>query len=328
MKKSVMNSDLKLGKLTTSHNLPAVISFDEPITKERFVSWFKSNTGFIEESLLASGAVLFKGVEILDVNYFQYIMDEVCPRFMSYIDGFSPRTKLSSNVYTSTEYDQDFYITPHNELSFSYKWPSKLYFCCITPSPGGGETPLGDCRIILKNMDPDIVRNMEQKGVKYIRNLHGGKGAGPSWQETFETNDKNKVEAFCENHETKFEWKADGGLKVVQYRNAIIMHPETKEKVWFNQVDQFHPSQFNREIYEALMMMYNDDEESLPMYSAYGDDSKIPEETILRIRKTVDESVVTFPWEKSDLLLVDNVLVCHGRKPYSGQRKVLVSMAP
>ena len=32
-------------------------------------------------------------------------------------------------------------------------------------------------------------------------------------------------------------------------------------------------------------------------------------------------------WEKGDLLLVDNFLVMHGRRPFVGPRKVLASLA-
>jgi len=35
---------------------------------------------------------------------------------------------------------------------------------------------------------------------------------------------------------------------------------------------------------------------------------------------------VAFPWETHDVLLLDNMLVCHGRKPYKGERTILVAM--
>lgn len=106
---------------------------------------------------------------------FQEIMNFISEKFLAYIDGNSPRTKLSFNMYTSTEYDQNQKITMHNELSYSHKWPNKLFFSCMDVADTGGETLLADSRRILQAMDAAIVEEVEKKGVTYIRNLHAGK---------------------------------------------------------------------------------------------------------------------------------------------------------
>src|SRR5690606_1402106 len=124
-----------------------------------------------------------------------------------------------------------------------------------------------------------------------------------------------------------FTWKSDGGLKLVQHAPAILSHPVTGEQVWFNQIDQFHPVHFEREIYETLMMMYDGDEEELPMFGSFGDGSKISDDMICTIRTISDETAVRRPWKKGDLVIVDNVLVSHGRMPYKGDRKIVVSMS-
>jgi len=36
---------------------------------------------------------------------------------------------------------------------------------------------------------------------------------------------------------------------------------------------------------------------------------------------------VSFPWQPGDLLMLDNMLVAHGREPFAGRREILVGMA-
>ncbi len=311
---------------TETPGTPYQYVFDPAVSVESFTAWYQANTVMIDERLRVHGAVLFRHTGIRDIDQFNYVLDGVTHKLKSYTDGFSPRSKLQSNIYTSTEYDADYYITLHNELSYSANWPDKLFFCCIIPPGGGGETPIADCRNILRAMRPDLLDTFRKKGVRYIRNVHGGQGAGPSWQETYETDSREVVETFCRNNNIRFAWKEDDMLQLIQDRPATIKHPVTGEEVWFNQVDQFHPSHLPEDIYDMLMMMHNNDVNSLPMYGCFGDGSPIDENDIREIRALADSKRVLTPWQQSDLLLVDNILVSHGRMPYTGERKILVAM--
>ncbi|MBL7726222.1 MAG: TauD/TfdA family dioxygenase [Dinghuibacter sp.] len=291
-----------------------------------FTEWYVQHEATIQEKLHIHGALLFRNTGINDINDFNGLLKQITRSLKTYTDGFSPRTKLQSNIYTSTEYDADYYITLHNELSYSANWPGKLFFCCIIPSETGGETPIADCRAILKAMRPELLQRFRQKGVRYIRNVHSGDGAGPSWQQTFETENKEEVENFCRANDIGFSWRNDGMLQLVQNRPAVITHPVTGEEVWFNQVDQFHPCHLPADIYETLMMLYDNDPERLPMYGCYGDGSAIDEADIQEVRALVDSKRIFNTWQKGDLLLADNILVAHGRMPYTGNRKILVAM--
>jgi alpha-ketoglutarate-dependent taurine dioxygenase len=44
------------------------------------------------------------------------------------------------------------------------------------------------------------------------------------------------------------------------------------------------------------------------------------------VRATIKQEIRTFRWRQGDLLMLDNMLVCHGRMPFKGPRKILVSM--
>jgi hypothetical protein len=148
-----------------------VKAFENGIGIKDFVHWYNSNKGELQKKLDQHGAILFRGIDISSITDFETVMEDISSKFMAYVDGNSPRTKLTSKVYTSTEYDKNHSITLHNELSYSYKWPSKIFFCCLIPAAAGGETPIADCRRVLENMDASLVAEIEKKGIVYIRNL-------------------------------------------------------------------------------------------------------------------------------------------------------------
>lgn len=310
--------------------MPFIVQPDaaqENVTVNNLLSYYTANQEFLEMKLLDHGALLFRGFGVKTPASFARCVRSLNSNLLNYIDGNSPRTKLADGVYTSTEYPSEYYISMHNELSYSKKWPRRLFFGCIVAPQEKGETPIADSRVILKSIDPDVVEEFTRKGVKYVRNLQGGNGVGPSWQDTFETTDKAVVEQYATACGSDVQWQADGSVKLTQVRPAVAEHPQTKQAVWFNQADQFHPSTHPRKVYENMMAVYAGKEDALPQNACFGDDTPIPIAMLEHIRDTTKKSAVLFPWQAGDLLVIDNMLTCHGRMPYAGPRKILVSMS-
>lgn len=310
------------------HNLPLVIEPEDQQNNSpgRLITWYRDNHDFVEQKLLEHGAILFRGFEVRAPSAFGKFVRSISNNLLDYIDGNSPRTKLSDGIYTSTEYPAEVPISLHNELSYSRHHPSRLFLCCIVAPRSGGETPLADSRAILKSMPADIIEAFSTKQVKYIRNLHGGQGYGLSWQDTFETTDRTAIEKFCQDTSIAYEWKPDGGLRLVQIGPGTAVHSRTHQEVWFNQADQFHPSNNPRHVYEGLKVTYGENEDLFPQNAYFGDGTPIEVAMLERIRQVVRENTVRLPWREGDIMIIDNLLVCHGRMPYSGPRRILVSM--
>jgi alpha-ketoglutarate-dependent taurine dioxygenase len=283
---------------------------------------YLADTDRIDELLTARKALVFRGFHVAPEDL-STVMDLVLPKRLAYVHGNSPRTKVGDNVYTSTEYPAEFTISMHNELSYAAAWPRRLLFYCETAPASGGATPVVDGVAWLAALD-DRVREDFAGGLRYTQNLHGGRGLGKSWQETFETEDRDEVEAHLSAAGAEWFWRVGGGLRVSQLRPATLRHPVTGAEVWFNQADQWHPASLGDETAAALAKLLPHDE--LPQYVTFADGAPIPDGHVLQVRDRGLDTAVDVDWHRGDLLLIDNVLVGHGRRPYTGDRRVLVAM--
>ncbi|MDM1553023.1 TauD/TfdA family dioxygenase [Chryseobacterium indologenes] len=290
-----------------------------------FTSWFRTHKSEIDTLLSEAGVVLFKRTGITDDFVFQKFLTETDFNPINYLDGNSPRTKKKSQIYTSTDYPPEAFISMHNELSYSNFFPQKIFFLCVTPSSEGGETPVLNGASFIDKLDPEIMGDFLDKKIKYIRNLHGGNGMGTSWQDTFETEDKAFVENFCSEYKINFFWGKNNSLKLEQIRPTVQLHPQSGKRVWFNQADQFHPSNNAPEVYEAIKLLYK--KENYPLNVCYEDDTDIPLSIFDHVRDLAKENLIATPWSKEDLMLVDNLSALHGRNPFAGKREILVAMA-
>lgn len=288
----------------------------------------RAQTDFFREKLLTHGALLFRGYQARSVSDLERFVREFSggEELFSYAGGVSPRNPLGGGgaVYTSTEYPAQYALSLHNELSYADLYPRHLYFCCLTPAETGGETTLGDSRRILQNIDAEIVELFKNKKICYVRNLQSGPGDGYSWQEAFETVDKETVEDCCRKIGAEFQWQAGDGLRLRQIRPAIINHPVTGEEVWFNQADGFHPSNLDAETYQMLIAAMSEDEFRLNVF--FGDGSPIDSETLAHVRAVLQSETIPHRWQAGDLLILDNILAAHGRLPFTGARKIALAM--
>ncbi|GAA3849212.1 TauD/TfdA family dioxygenase [Saccharothrix violaceirubra] len=277
----------------------------------------------LDERLVAEKALVFRGFGVTE-DTIAGVMDRLLPNRLAYVHGNSPRTKVGSNIYTSTEYPPEFTISMHNELSYAHSWPSRLLFCCVLADMTGGATPVVDAQLWLESLDDDV-REAFAGGVRYTQNLHGGFGLGKSWQDTFETDDREVVDEFLRSTEATWQWHDDGGLRVSQLRPSTTKHPVTGAEVWFNQADQWHYATLGDETAKAMAEVLRAEE--MPQSVTFADHRPIPAEYVLQVRDRGLELAVDVDWRLGDVLLIDNLLVGHGRRPFQGSRRVLVGMS-
>lgn len=312
---------VEIGPLFATGSLPLLVKPRLPGVE--LASWAAANRAAIEEALLRHGGILFRGFAIGDPARLESVIHAVSGEALEYRERSSPRHAVAGRIYTSTDYPPSYPIFPHNENSYQSEWPLKIFFCCQQPAAAGGETPITDCRQVFARLDPAVRDRFVERGWMVVRNF--GDGFGLDWPTVFLTSDKAAVEEHCRARGIQAEWKSEDRLRTRAVRPAVTRHPVTGEPLWFNHAAFFHVSTLEPAIREQLLGEFAT--EDLPTNTYYGDGGPIEPAVLDHLRALYGSHTVRFQWQQGDLLLLDNMLVAHGRAPFSGERKILVGMA-
>ncbi len=304
--------------------LPAHPGSSYPVTIQaraevNLAAWLESNKTVVAETLRKNGAVLFRQFDVETNAAFQQCTAALSDRPMMYSDRSSPRTQVDNALYTSTDHPPDQFIHMHSELSYSHNWPMQILFYCRQPAESGGETPIADTRTVLALLPREVQEEFEAKGILYLRNLVDE--VGLSWREVYQTDSKEEIEHMCRANHIDLTWKSDKHLTISWQRPAIRRHPVTGEQVWFN-----HGLFFNTFSLEPAIRRVLEEQDMIPFQTAFGDGTPIPVATLEAIREAYTKALAAFRWQRKDVLLLDNMLMAHGRNAYTGKRSILVAM--
>ncbi|WP_198047573.1 TauD/TfdA family dioxygenase [Kutzneria sp. 744] len=210
----------------------------------------------------------------------------------------------------------------HNENSYTLSFPGTIMFGCLTAPESGGATPVADCRKVLAALPDELVRRFREVGWGLVRNYTEYFGLG--WQTAFGTDDPDEVLRYCAANDIGACWEANGRLRTVQRRSALIRHPRLDHEVWFNHVAFWSVWSLAEELRAYLLDDLAADE--LPYNTMFGDGKPLTEQDVEALARAYDAATLRETWQAGDVILVDNLLAAHGRDPYRGDRMILVAM--
>lgn len=235
----------------------------------------------------------------------------------SLVDILLPVSTVASHRFVRTEQAPARTLPSANEANTPDPPPERLLLFAEQSAVRGGAILLTDGARLFASLD-DAVRKAFAEGVRYTENLHDGLGLGESWQDRFKTTSRHTVEALLDEAGIAWRWTPDG-LRIAYLRSTTARHPETGEEAWFDHIGYWHPAIASVELPASLIRA-----DELPSSLTHADGSPIAADHLMHIRERAWQSTIELLLRSGDLMLADNLLLAHGRRPFRGRRRVLL----
>jgi alpha-ketoglutarate-dependent taurine dioxygenase len=286
-------------------------------------SWAAEHKDALRAVVAEHGSVLVRGLDLRDAAEISAVFRRLSTGLMIEREAFAARRIYSDGVYSSATWPPKQPMCMHHELSYTLEFPGLMLFACLSAPTQGGATAVADSRAVLNALPADLVARFERDGWLLTRSYNDEIGA--SVAESFGTEDRGAVESYCRANAIAFEWQPDGGLRTWQRRSAVVHHPVTGQRCWFNQIAFLNEWTIDPEVREYLVDMYGAD--GLPFNTHFGTGEPLTEDVVQLLNQVYEENTMREPWQAGDLMLVDNIRTAHSREAYEGPREVLVGMA-
>jgi hypothetical protein len=286
------------------------------------VSWASAHRECLDQQAESQGAILFRDFPLQSAEDFDaFVAALEYPNF-SYDQSLSNAVRINrtSRVFTANEAPADVIIYLHHEMAQTPIYPSKIAFFCEEPADSGGATPMCRSDVLLDRLQEQaapFVRDCETKGLKYMhvmppRSEHAS-GMGRSWHSTFNAATPAQAEDRLRQLGYSWKWLADGSLQATTPTMAAVRELPSGRKVFFNQLI-------------AASQGWKDSRNDASKAITHGDGSQLDRNGVMLAAKLAEQITFDIPWQQGDVALLDNFLTMHGRRTFTGTRRVLASL--
>ncbi|MCG6155556.1 TauD/TfdA family dioxygenase [Rubinisphaera margarita] len=269
------------------------------------------------------GAVLFRGLPMPTANEFdQFIQALQLPNF-PYAKSLSNavRVNRTERVFSANEAPPDVQIFFHHEMAQTPLFPRWIMFYCEIAPEVGGATPICRSDILLKRLEadcPEFVAACREKGLKYTNVMpsenDAQSGMGRSWKSTLGVDSREAAEQRLQDLNYSWVWREDGCLEATTPPLPAVRETISGRPVFFNQLI-------------AAFSGWKDSRNDPSKAIRHGDGNPLDPAAVARAIELANELSYDLEWQPGDAVLIDNTIAMHARKPFSGTRKVLASLA-
>jgi alpha-ketoglutarate-dependent taurine dioxygenase len=304
-----------------------------------FIAWLRANRPAIDELLVKHGGIVFRGFPLRGSADFNAFAEAFEPFAGNYQGGATPRNQITGRVYEATQLSRRTKIKLHQEMAYIERGPRKIAFFCQRPADVGGETIFADMREVTREIPLALRERLEAHGVIGVRNFEAPSSDGQeraveahpdlrSWKFAFYTDDKADVEAQCRAKGMEPIWREDGGLAVRNHMRGMVEHPATGERVYRSTLHTDGGRDLVDNLPEEARLRVEEmfARQTLKTGFYLGDGSTLTREELGSLQSAFEQCELAWPWQAGDVMILDNLLMAHGRNPYQGARDVQVAL--
>jgi hypothetical protein len=303
--------------------------------------WLTQQKPLIDSILDQKGALLIRGFSRLKTAAdFESAITSIYPNLRDYIGGTSPREVVHGKIMTATYTPPSWSIPLHQEMAYTRNSPDRIAFFCVQPGLSGGSSTLGDMRKVTRAIPAELMRKAQAHGWQLRRTLTSEEkspkkaGIQKPWSEVFGTKSRSEAEQIAGGKGWRIDWLEHDTMRLWQeVLPATRVHPANHAQVWFNQIHFFAPICMSRwaqrdgraEDHARLIQERRRSPEMIDEVF-FGNGERVSDQDALKIAAILERAEVEIRLATSDLLILDNILVAHGRTAFSGKRDVLVAL--
>jgi hypothetical protein len=293
-----------------------------PVSVAMSAAWVTEHRDELLTQAAGHGAVLFRNFGLTTAEDFdKFVSAFDLPNF-AYDESLSNAVRVNKTprVFTANEAPPSVTIFLHHEMAQTPVFPSRLFFFCEKASETGGATPICRSDVLWEKLArkcPAFARDCETKGLKYTNVMpaanDANSGMGRSWQSTLRAETREDAERRLKTLGYSWEWLPDGSLKATTPVLPAVRPLANGRKSFFNQLI-------------AAAKGWKDTRNDPSKAITFGDGKPLDREAVNVATELGEELSFDIPWQTGDVTLVDNYVAMHGRRTFSGTRKVLASL--
>lgn len=285
-------------------------------------AWLAEHRQTLLKQSAAHGAVLFRDFPAATAEDFDRFIAAFGLRNFPYKESLSNavRVNRTERVFTANEAPPNVTIFLHHEMAQTPVYPSRLFFFCEQAAAAGGATPVCRSDALWERLAarrPDFARDCRSKGLKYSNVMpaenDAASGMGRSWRSTLGADDRAGAEQKLKGLGYSWQWLDDGSLRATTPVLPAVRDLSNGNTSFFNQLI-------------AAASGWKDSRNDPAKAITFGDGAPLDRDAVAVAVALGEELSFDVPWQNGDVILVDNYVTMHGRRTFTGTRKVLASL--